>query len=87
MQDAAAQYFEENVAPSIFPEMQELVRRLREAGCEVWAVSSTNEWVIRAAMKHFGIPPKRILAAAASGKWPRYRPTDPLALGRRQSHA
>ena len=43
--------------------MRELVRRLQDNGCEVWAVSSSNEWVIRAAMKHFGIPESRVLAA------------------------
>ena len=43
----------------IFPEMRELVRRLQENGCELWAVSSSNEWVIRAGMKHFGIPEDR----------------------------
>jgi phosphoserine phosphatase len=43
--------------------MRELVRRLNDNGCEIWAVSSTNEWVIRAAMKHFGIPETRVLAA------------------------
>ncbi len=32
-------------------------------GCEIWAVSSSNEWVIRAGMKEFGIPESRILAA------------------------
>ncbi len=61
---AAAEYFDQNIASQIFPEMRELVRRLHSAGCEIWAVSSTNEWVIRAAMKHFGIPRNRILAAA-----------------------
>jgi len=64
----AAQFFEENIARNIFPEMQELVGRLIEAGSEVWAVSSTNEWVIEAAMKHFGIPANRILAAAVEVK-------------------
>src|SRR5271166_3144963 len=43
--------------------MRELVRRLQESGCEIWAVSSSNQWVIRAGMKHFGIPESRILAA------------------------
>jgi len=47
----------------IFPEMQELVSRLRESACDVWAVSSSNEWVIRAGMKSFGIPQNHILAA------------------------
>jgi len=65
IQRVAAVYFEENFVGQIFPEMRELVRRLQQAGCDVWAVSSTNEWVIRAAMKHFGIGENRILAAAA----------------------
>jgi phosphoserine phosphatase len=59
---ASRQYFEENMASNIFPEMQELVRRLHDRGCEIWAVSSTSEWVIREAMKDFGIPAERILA-------------------------
>jgi HAD superfamily phosphoserine phosphatase-like hydrolase len=61
---AATQFFDENFASQIFPELRELVRRLQRSGCDVWAVSSTNEWVIRAAMKHFGIDDKKILAAA-----------------------
>jgi HAD superfamily phosphoserine phosphatase-like hydrolase len=61
---AATQFFDENFVSQIFPELQELVRRLQRSGCDVWAVSSTNEWVIRAAMKHFGIDDKKILAAA-----------------------
>lgn len=65
VQRAANQYFDENFGTQIFPEMRELVRRLHESGCEVWAVSSTNEWVIRAGMKHFDIPEDRILAAYA----------------------
>ena len=65
VQRAAAEYFDANIAPSIFPEMQELVRRLHENGCEIWAVSSTNEWVIRDAMKHFEIPQNRVLGVAA----------------------
>jgi HAD superfamily phosphoserine phosphatase-like hydrolase len=60
----ASEFFEERMAPNIFVEMQELVHRLQESGTDVWAVSSTNEWVIEAAMKHFGIPANRILAAA-----------------------
>ena len=62
---AAAEYFEQNMAQQIFPEMRELVRLLQETGCDVWAISSTNEWVIREAMKHFGIPGDRILAASS----------------------
>jgi phosphoserine phosphatase len=64
VQRAATQYFEENFVSQIFPEMRELVRRLQDLGSDVWAVSSTNEWVIRAGMKYCGIAENRILAAA-----------------------
>jgi len=62
VQQACDAYFAETIAPNIFPEMQELVRRLRAAGCDVWAVSSSSQWIIRSGMKHFGIPNDRILA-------------------------
>jgi len=64
VQRVAKQFFDENFVSQLFPEMRELVRRLQRSGCEVWAVSSTNEWVIRAAMKHFEIDETKILAAA-----------------------
>ena len=63
VQQAADAYFAQAIAPNIFPEMRELVQRLRAAGCDVWAVSSSNQWIIRAGMTHFGIPQNRILAA------------------------
>jgi HAD superfamily phosphoserine phosphatase-like hydrolase len=64
VQRLATRYFEENFVGRIFPEMRELIRRLQGSGCEVWAVSSTNQWIIRAAMKHFGIDERKILAAS-----------------------
>jgi phosphoserine phosphatase len=63
VQQAADVYFPQAIAANIFPEMQELVRCLRHDGCDVWAVSSTNLWIIRAGMRYFDIPPGRILAA------------------------
>lgn len=63
MMDAATRFFDQFFDAQIFPEMRELVRRLHQSGCEIWAVSSTNEWVIRAAMKHFGISESHVLAA------------------------
>jgi phosphoserine phosphatase len=63
MMDAATRFFDQFFVVQIFPEMRELVRRLQENGCEVWAVSSSNDWLIRAAMKHFGIPETHVLAA------------------------
>ncbi len=63
VQQACDTYFAEAIAPKIFPEMRELIERLRAAGCDVWAVSSSNQWIIRSAMRYFGIPNNRILAA------------------------
>jgi phosphoserine phosphatase len=60
--EAAANFLEHAFPSHIFPEMQELVGRLRQNGCDVWAVSSSNEWVIRAGMKPFGIAEDHILA-------------------------
>ncbi len=61
--DAATEFMESAFQGYVFPEMKELVRLLHENGCEIWAVSSSNEWVIRAGMKKFGIAADRILAA------------------------
>jgi phosphoserine phosphatase len=60
----SAQFFEQHFLGRIFPEMRQLITELQKSGCDVWAVSSTNEWTIREAMKHFGIPADHILAAA-----------------------
>lgn len=62
------QFFEENFVHRIFREMQELIERLQSLGTDVWAVSSTNQWVIREAMRHTGIDPEKILAASAEVK-------------------
>src|ERR1700756_894567 len=63
MMEAATEFMTSHFPSQVFCEMRELVRRLHEQGCEIWAVSSSNEWVIRAGMKEFGIPYDRILAA------------------------
>lgn len=63
MMKAAKEFMTTSFPGHIFPEMRELVRRLHDQGCEIWAVSSSNEWVIRAGMEGFGIPADRILAA------------------------
>jgi HAD superfamily phosphoserine phosphatase-like hydrolase len=63
MMKAATEFMKTSFPGRIFPEMRELVRRLHDQGCEIWAVSSSNEWIIRAGMDQFGIPHDRILAA------------------------
>jgi phosphoserine phosphatase len=63
LERAVARYFPEKIAPTIFPEMLVLTRALAEQGCDLWAVSSTNDWVVREGVKDFGIPPDHVLAA------------------------
>jgi phosphoserine phosphatase len=61
---AAARYFAAHVDAEIFPEMLALVADLRAAGTEIWAVSSTNNWVVEEGVKRFGIPQDRVMAAS-----------------------
>jgi phosphoserine phosphatase len=58
----ARQFFEEKFVSRIFPEMRQLVTQLQASGCDVWAVSSSSQWLIGEAMPHFGISPEKILA-------------------------
>ena len=60
---AAKTFFAERIERQIFPEMHALVAELQAAGTEIWAVSSTNDWVVEEGVSHFGIPPERVLAA------------------------
>lgn len=66
MMSAATEFMASVFPGRVFPELRELLDRLHENGCEVWAVSSSNEWVIRAGMEQFGITPDRILAATVA---------------------
>ena len=63
MRAAAAEFFSTQIEPNIFPEMLDLVRHLQAAGTEIWAVSSTCDWVIEDAVRRFDIPASRVLAA------------------------
>ena len=63
MRAAAAEFFATRIEPNLFPEMLTLVRQLQARGTQIWAVSSTCNWVIEEGMRRFEIPPDRILAA------------------------
>jgi len=65
---AAKNFFASQIEPNIFAEMKELVDELRGKGVDIWAVSSTNNWVIEEGMKRFGIPADRVLAARVQVK-------------------
>ncbi len=60
---AAPRYVNEFVRERVFPEMAALIAALRSAGAELWAVSSTNKWVVAEGVRPLGIAEERILAA------------------------
>jgi phosphoserine phosphatase len=60
---AAARYVDEFVRKRTFEELLALVARMRKAGIELWAVSSTNRWVVAEGLRDFGFPAEHILAA------------------------
>jgi phosphoserine phosphatase len=68
MRRAAKVFFESQTERNIFPEMLALVEELRGDGVDIWAVSSTNNWVIEEGVRRFGIPADRVLAAQVAVK-------------------
>jgi phosphoserine phosphatase len=66
LRSAAATFFRNHIEPHIFPEMLELVTELQSRGCDIWAVSSTCDWVIEEGVRRFSIPPDRVLAACVA---------------------
>ncbi len=66
MRRAAKKFFASHVEQNIFPEMRELVAELRSGGTDIWAVSSTCDWVIEEGVQRFDIPPNRVLAACVT---------------------
>ena len=63
LQRVAEEFFNQVVSHRVFPEMQELTRSLASQGCDIWAVSSTNNWVVEVGAAHFGIATDHVLAA------------------------
>ncbi|MEO8735065.1 MAG: haloacid dehalogenase-like hydrolase [Edaphobacter sp.] len=68
MRRAAKTFFESHIEPNIFPEMLALVTELQHRGVDIWAVSSTSDWVIEEGMRRFNIPANRVLAACVTVK-------------------
>lgn len=66
VRESAARYFADHVRPHFFPAMISLVHELQAAGTQVWAVSSTNNWMIEEGVRELGIAPERVLAACVA---------------------
>ena len=63
LREAARVFFGEKIEQNLFPEMAKVISDLRALEVDIWAVSSTNDWVIEEGVKRFGLPPERVLAA------------------------
>ena len=63
LRNAAAEFVRVHVQHRIFAEVAQLIEGLRTRGVTLWAVSSTNKWVISEGVRQFGIPEERVLAA------------------------
>jgi len=68
LRSSAARYFADHVQPHFFPEMLALAQGLKQSGTDVWAVSSTNNWMIEEGVRQIGIPADRVLAAEVEVK-------------------
>jgi len=63
LRTAAAEFVQKHVQHRIFEEIAQLLAGLKTRGVTLWAVSSTNKWVIAEGVRRFGIPEERVLAA------------------------
>ena len=66
VRQSAREYFRQLVQPHLYPVMVELIRELKRKGVEIWAVSSTNNWLIEECVRELGITPDRVLAACVA---------------------
>jgi phosphoserine phosphatase len=63
LREQANAFWHEEIYRGIFPEMFRLTHALKERGVELWAVSSTNNWVVEVGAEYFGIPADHVMAA------------------------
>ncbi len=63
IRNSAREFFRTQIEKTIFPEMLSLIQALQAGGTDIWAVSSTCDWVVEEGVKRFGIPASRVLAA------------------------
>ena len=68
MRAAAAEFFASEIERNIFAEMLALIATLQASGTQIWAVSSTCDWVIEDAVRRFKIPANRVLSAKVASK-------------------
>ncbi len=68
LRKAASSFFRDHIEPHIFAELRQIITTLQQRGTDIWAVSSTNDWVIEEGVRRFNIPADRVLAARVAVK-------------------
>ncbi len=62
LRSEADQFWHDQIRGGIFPEMFKLTHALKDRGVELWAISSTNNWVVEVGAEYFGIPRNHVIA-------------------------
>lgn len=52
----ADEYFEKHFKQNVYPGQRALIKRLQQAGVEVYIVSASNQWIVEAGAPHLGVP-------------------------------
>lgn len=63
LRSEADQFWHDQIHGGIFPGMFKLTHALKDRGVDLWAISSTNNWVVEVGAEFFGIPREHVLAA------------------------
>jgi phosphoserine phosphatase len=61
VRELAKAYFKAQLKPHIYTAQSRLIKRLLDAGAEVWLVSSLNQWLAEEVAIHFGIPATQVI--------------------------
>ncbi len=85
----AEPFVADRFVPRIYPEVRRLVDALRQAGDEVWIVSASNAWLVRAAARQIGTQTRCVIgfdARVDQGRLTRSLITPwPVGMGKAQA--
>jgi len=58
----AEDFFNNHFKENVYPKQKELIKRLKDAGVEVWIVSASNFWSIEGAAPYMGVEKEHVIA-------------------------
>lgn len=57
----AYQFFSEHFISRIYQPQKDLIQYLHKRNCDVWIVSASHEWIVKAGAEHFGVHSSNVL--------------------------